>query len=74
LRDRGDTIEVAGAAAGKGYYAPLERKMATHGHLRSPLELLYHRVVRMSQDPSLADNFDESLDLASWSFETLKRK
>lgn len=74
LRDRGDTVELAGAAASKGYYAPLETKTATRGHLRSPLEHLYHRVVRMSQEPRLADNFDESLDLASWSFEALKRK
>jgi hypothetical protein len=41
--------------------------------MQFPLEHLYDRVVQMTKDLRLADNFDESLKLARWSFDTLKR-
>jgi len=73
LRDRGDTVETARATRGKGYYAPLKTKTLTSGIMQFPLEHLYDRVVQMTKDLRLADNFDESLKLARWSFDTLKR-
>ena len=74
LRDRGDTIEISGSAGPAGYYAPLEMQTVTRGNLHAPLENFHRHVQQMIRDPRLPDNFDESLKLAGWFFETLKQK
>jgi len=74
LRDRGDTIEVSGSAPPDAYYAPLETKTKSRNNLREPLKHLYRHVDRMLGERRLRDNFDESIELADWSFQVLKGK
>jgi len=74
LRDRGDTVEIAGCSDATGYYAPLVAKRLSRGNLADPLLHLYRHVERMAGDPGMPDNFDPSLALAGWSLKVLTGK
>ena len=74
IKDRGDTIELAGANKPGAYYSPLREKKIIRNCISEPFVHLYCIVERMISDSNMKDNFISSLSMTQWMMNVQKQR